>query len=374
MSIECVAMLLAGGQGSRLKALTANNAKPAVLFGGKYRIIDFPLSNCMNSDIDVVGVLTQYRPYILNNYVGDGSAWSLDKVNGGVRILPPYMGQKGGHWYNGTADAITQNIDFIDQFSPEYVLILSGDHIYKMDYSKMIAYHKEKQADLTMAVMDVPWEEANRFGIVVTNDEQRIQNFQEKPAEPKSNKASMGIYVFSWPVLRKALIEDAEDPNSENDFGNNVIPALHEQGKRIFAYTFSGYWKDVGTIESYFEANMDLLDESCNFDLTDPDFRIFSNNNSRHPQFIGPYANVQNSLICDGCAIFGQVEHSVLSHDVTIGEHTIIRDCIIHTGAQIEDGAHLERCIVGPSGVVNGDTRIVAAESDDPMDIHVINA
>lgn len=373
MSTECVAMLLAGGQGSRLKALTANNAKPAVLFGGKYRIIDFPLSNCMNSGINVVGVLTQYRPYILNNYVSNGSAWALDKANGGVFILPPYMSQKGGRWYNGTADAITQNIEFIDRYDPEYVLILSGDHIYKMDYSKMIAFHKEKQADLTMAVMDVAWEEASRFGIVITNDEQRIQEFQEKPEHPKSNKASMGIYVFSWPVLRKALIEDAENPNSSNDFGNDVIPALHDEGKRIFAYTFSDYWKDVGTIDSYYDANMDLLDESNNFDLTDPDFRIFSNNNSRHPQYIGPNANVSHSLICDGCVIFGQVEHSILSHDITIGEHTSVKDCIIHTGAVIEDGAHLERCIVGPQGYVSSDTRILTSESDNPSFIHVIN-
>lgn len=373
MSTECVAMLLAGGQGSRLKALTANNAKPAVLFGGKYRIIDFPLSNCMNSGINVVGVLTQYRPYILNNYVSNGSAWALDKVGGGVFILPPYMSQKGGRWYNGTADAITQNIEFIDRYDPEYVLILSGDHIYKMDYSQMIAFHKEKQADLTMAVMDVPWEEASRFGIVITNDEQRIQEFQEKPEHPKSNKASMGIYVFSWPVLRKALIEDAENPNSSNDFGNDVIPALHNEGRRIFAYTFSDYWKDVGTIDSYFDANMDLLDESNNFDLTDPDFRIFSNNNSRHPQYIGPNANVSHSLICDGCVVFGQVDHSILSHDITIGEHTVVKDCIIHTGAVIEDGAHLERCIVGPQGTVAADTKILTSESDNPSFIHVIN-
>ncbi|MDD2414890.1 MAG: glucose-1-phosphate adenylyltransferase [Eubacteriaceae bacterium] len=373
MNTECVAMLLAGGQGSRLGTLTFNNAKPAVLFGGKYRIIDFPLSNCMNSDIDVVGVLTQYRPYILNNYISDGSAWALDKVNAGVRILPPYMGQKGGRWYNGTADAIYQNIDFIDQFNPEYVLILSGDHIYKMDYSKMIAFHKERAADLTIAVMDVPWEDANRFGIVCSNDEQRILEFQEKPSEPKSNQASMGIYVFSWPVLRKALIEDAENPNSENDFGNNVIPLLHSEEKRLFAYSFSGYWRDVGTIQSYYDANMDLLDDSCNFDLSDRNFRIYSNNTSRHPQFIGTAAKVTDSLICDGCVVFGEVEHSIISHDVTIGEHTVIKNSIIHTGAEIEDGAHLENCIVGSRGVVRADVKIVAMDSDNPSEIHVIN-
>ena len=373
MNTECVAMLLAGGQGSRLKALTLNNAKPAVLFGGKYRIIDFPLSNCMNSGINVVGVLTQYRPYILNNYISDGSAWALDKVNAGVRILPPYMSQKGGRWYNGTADAITQNIDFIDRFNPEFVLILSGDHIYKMDYSKMIDFHKERAADLTIAVMDVPWEEASRFGVVCTNSEQRITEFQEKPDEPKSNQASMGIYVFSWPVLRKALIEDAENPDSENDFGNNVIPAIHSEGKRIFAYNFNGYWRDVGTIQSYYDANMDLLDDACEFDLNDTSFRIFSNNTSRHPQFVGETGKVTDSLICDGCKIFGEVDHSIISHDITIGKNTVIKSSIIHTGAKIEDGAHLENCIVGSKGVVSADTKIVAMDSDNPSEIHVIN-
>ncbi|MGL4548639.1 glucose-1-phosphate adenylyltransferase [Eubacterium aggregans] len=373
MNTECVAMLLAGGQGSRLGSLTFNTAKPAVLFGGKYRIIDFPLSNCMNSDIDVVGVLTQYRPYILNNYISDGSAWALDKVGAGVRILPPYMGQKGGRWYNGTADAIYQNIDFIDQFNPEYVLILSGDHIYKMDYSKMIAFHKERAADLTISVMDVPWEEANRFGIVCTNDDQRIHEFHEKPDEPKINQASMGIYVFSWPVLRKALMDDAENPESENDFGHNVIPMLHEEKKRLFAYIFSDYWRDVGTIQSYFDANMDLLDKFCNFDLSDQNFRIYSNNTSRHPQFIGPDAKVTHSLICDGCVIFGEVEHSIISHDIIIGKNTVIRNTIIHTGAVIEDGTCLENCIVGSRGVVRSDTRILATDSDNPSEIHVIN-
>ncbi|MEG2643460.1 MAG: sugar phosphate nucleotidyltransferase, partial [Eubacterium sp.] len=315
----------------------------------------------------------QYRPDIINKYISDGRAWALDKVGAGVRILPPYMGQKGGRWYNGTADAIYQNIDFIDQFNPEYVLILSGDHIYKMDYSKMIAFHKERAADLTIAVMDVPWEEANRFGIVCTNDDQRIQEFQEKPDEPKSNQASMGIYIFSWPVLRKALMDDAENPESENDFGHNVIPMLHEEKKRLFAYTFSDYWRDVGTIQSYFDANMDLLDESCNFDLSDRNFRIYSNNTSRHPQFIGPDTKVTHSLICDGCVIFGEVEHSIISHDILIGKNTVIRNTIIHTGAVIEDGAYLENCIVGSRGVVRGDTRILATDSDNPSEIHVIN-
>lgn len=367
-------MLLAGGQGSRLGSLTFNNAKPAVLFGGKYRIIDFPLSNCMNSDIDVVGVLTQYRPYILNNYIGDGSAWALDQTNGGAHILPPYMGQKGGRWYAGTADAIFQNIDFIDRFKPEYVLILSGDHIYKMDYSKMLTFHKEKNADLSIAVMDVPWEDAHRFGIVDTDDSQQILEFQEKPESPKSNKASMGIYIFTWKVLRKALLDDAGDRESEHDFGNNVIPMLHENGNRIFAFPYSGYWRDVGTIQSYYDANMDLLADDCDFDLSDRRFRIFSNNTSKHPQFIGPEAKVTDSLICDGCMIFGEVEHSIISHDVIIHKNTILKNAIVHTGAIIEDGAILENCIVGGRAKISGDARYLAHNSENEKEIHVINS
>ncbi|KNZ40285.1 glucose-1-phosphate adenylyltransferase [Acetobacterium bakii] len=374
MNTECVAMLLAGGQGSRLGSLTFNNAKPAVLFGGKYRIIDFPLSNCMNSDIDVVGVLTQYRPYILNNYIGDGSAWALDQVTGGAHILPPYMGQKGGRWYSGTADAIFQNIDFIDRFDPEYVLILSGDHIYKMDYSKMIAFHKKQEADLSIAVMDVLMEDAHRFGIVNTDDENRITEFQEKPEEPKSNKASMGIYVFTWEVLKKALLEDAGNRESEHDFGLNVIPMLHENNKRIFAFPYSGYWRDVGTIQSYYDANMDLLDSTCDFDLTDRSFRVFSNNMSRHPQYLGPEAKITNSLICDGCIIFGEIEHSIISHDVIIKKNTVLKNAIVHTGAIIEDGAILENCIIGSRARIKGDTRFIASETDLMPIIHVINS
>ncbi|HEY5557270.1 glucose-1-phosphate adenylyltransferase [Acetobacterium sp.] len=374
MNTQCVAMLLAGGQGSRLGSLTINNAKPAVLFGGKYRIIDFPLSNCMNSDIDVVGVLTQYRPYILNNYIGDGSAWALDQVSGGAHILPPYMGEKGGRWYSGTADAIFQNIDFIDRFDPEYVLVLSGDHIYKMDYSEMLSFHKEKEADLSIAVMEVLWEEAHRFGIVATNVLDRIIEFQEKPSKPKSNKASMGIYIFSWKILKKALLEDAGNRESKHDFGMDVIPMLYETNKRIFAYPFSGYWRDVGTIKSYYDANMDLLDSSCDFDLTDRSFRIFSNNDSRHPQFIGPEAKVTDSLICDGCMIFGQVEHSIISHDVVIHKNTILKNAIVHTGAIIEDGAILEDCIIGARARIKGDARIIQAKSNKTPEIHVINS
>lgn len=374
MNTECVAMLLAGGQGSRLGSLTFNNAKPAVLFGGKYRIIDFPLSNCMNSDIDVVGVLTQYRPYILNNYIGDGSAWALDQVTGGAHILPPYMGQSGGRWYSGTADAIFQNIDFIDRFDPEYVLILSGDHIYKMDYSKMLSFHKQQKADLSIAVMEVLLEDAHRFGIVATDDKNRITEFQEKPDEPKSTKASMGIYIFTWDILKKALIKDAGNRESEHDFGLNVIPMLHENNKRIFAYPYSGYWRDVGTIQSYYDANMDLLNPDSDFDLTDKSFRIFSNNNSRHPQFIGPEAKIINSLICDGCMIFGRVEHSIISHDVVIHKNTVLKNAIVHTGAQIEDGAVLENCIVGSRAKIKKDARFVPSDGNKDSVIHVINS
>lgn len=373
MNNETVAMLLAGGQGSRLGSLTYNNAKPAVFFGGKYRIIDFPLSNCMNSDIDIVGILTQYRPYILNNYIGDGSAWALDQYRGGAHILPPYMGQKGGRWYSGTADAILQNIDFIDRFCPEYVLILSGDHIYKMDYSEIIGFHKEKEADLTIAVMEVAWEEAHRFGIVNTNAEQKILEFQEKPAAPKSNQASMGIYVFTWSVLKKALLEDANDSHSSHDFGHDVIPKLHAEEKRIFAYPFSGYWRDVGTVESYYQANMDLLDPSCDFDLNDKAFRIFSNNASRHPQYIGPHAKVRNSLICDGCMIFGQVEGSIISHDIVIHPNTRIINSIVHTGAIIEDGAVIENSIVGARARVKDHERYLSQNNPED-EIRVINS
>lgn len=374
MKTECVAMLLAGGQGSRLGSLTFNNAKPAVLFGGKYRIIDFPLSNCMNSEIDTVGVLTQYRPYILNNYIGDGSAWALDKAGAGVRILPPYMGRKGGRWYEGTADAITQNIDFIDSYDPEYVLVLSGDHIYKMDYSKMLDYHKEKKAALTIAVMEVPWEDASRFGLVEVNSEDRVLGFQEKPANPTTNLASMGIYIFDWSVLKKALLEDQDDPISEHDFGNNVIPALFNEGKRIFAYPFSGYWRDVGTVQSYFDANMDLLDNTIDFDLTDKNNPFYSNNFSRHPQYVGSDAEVVDSLICDGCVIFGKVYHSILSHDVHVDKNTVLKNCIVHTGAVIEDGAVLENCVVGSNAHVPADARYVAEESDNPSEVYVLNS
>lgn len=374
MKTETVAMLLAGGQGSRLGSLTFNNAKPAVLFGGKYRIIDFPLSNAMNSEIDTVGVLTQYRPYILNTYISDGRAWGLDKPGYGVSILPPYEGRKGGRWYAGTADAIAQNIDFIDRYDPEYVLILSGDHIYQMDYSELIDYHKQKQAQLTIAVMEVPWDEAGRFGLVEVNSDNRIIGFQEKPENPKSNLASMGIYVFDWKLLRQELIDDMEDEESKHDFGMNIIPTMHAKDMRIFAYQFSGYWRDVGTIQSYFDANMDLLDDSIDFNINDKNKPFFSNNFSRSPQFIGPDAKVVDSLICDGCVVFGSVDHSILSQDIFVDKNVTLKNCIVHTGAVIGDGAVLENCIVGSYANVPADARYVAAESDNPDEIHVLNS
>ncbi len=373
MKTETVAMLLAGGQGSRLGSLTFNNAKPAVLFGGKYRIIDFPLSNAMNSEIDTVGVLTQYRPYLLNTYISDGVAWGLDKPGYGVSILPPYEGRKGGRWYEGTADAIAQNIDFIDQYDPEYVLILSGDHIYQMDYSKLIDYHKKKKAQLTIAVMEVPWDDASRFGLVEVNDENRIIAFQEKPEHPKSNLASMGIYVFNWKELRKELVDDMEAEDSAHDFGMNIIPTMHAKDMRIFAYIFNDYWRDVGTVQSYFDANMDLLDDDVDFNIKDKNNPFFSNNFSRSPQFISDDAKVKDSLICDGCVIFGEVEHSILSQDIFVDKHVVLKNCIVHTGAEIEDGAILENCIVGSYAKVAKDTRYIASESDNPDEIHVLN-
>lgn len=358
MNTECVAMLLAGGQGSRLGSLTFNNAKPAVLFGGKYRIIDFPLSNCMNSDIDVVGVLTQYRPYILNNYISDGSAWSLDKVGAGVRILPPYMGQKGGRWYNGTADAIYQNIDFIDSFDPEYVLILSGDHIYKMDYSKMLDYHIANNADSTIAVIDVPRSEASRFGIMTCDEEGRIVDFTEKPKEPKSTLASMGIYVFSWEKLRKYLIENENANTGSKDFGKDIIPAMLANDERLFAYEFEGYWKDVGTLDSLWEANMDLLSPSVPLNLYDPNWKVYSRHNNMPPQYIGKNAHVENSMITEGSVVDGTVDFSIISSGVTIEEGASVKYSIVMPGTTIKKNAVVEYAIIGENCVVESDAMI----------------
>ena len=349
---QCVAMLLAGGQGSRLGILTSDVAKPAIPYGGKYRIIDFPLSNCTNSGIDVVGVLTQYRPLLLNAYIGSGSPWDLDLAHGGVYVLPPYVTGKSGEWYSGTANAIYQNIQFIEQFNTDYVLILSGDHIYKMDYNKMLQFHIQNNADCTIAVREVPWEEASRFGIMNTNEDNSISEFEEKPAHPKSNKASMGVYIFTWEKLRQYLVADAEDPNSANDFGKNIIPKMLGDEQRMFAYDFKGYWKDVGTIESLWEANMDLLTLPMPIDLYDTKWRIYGRNPGLAPHFIAEGASVRNSLITEGCEVFGNVDHSVIFSGVTIREGATVKDSVVMSGAVIERGAQVQRAIISEDAVI----------------------
>lgn len=352
MKQEMVAMLLAGGEGKRLGPLTRKTAKPAVNFGGKYRIIDFPLSNCTNSGITTVGVLTQYEPLELNRYLGIGTAWDLDRRNGGLAILPPYQAQSGKNWYEGTANAIYRNLSYIDDYNPDYVLILSGDHIYKMDYEKMLEAHKEKQADVTISVMEVPWDEAPRFGILNTADDLRINEFEEKPEEPKSNLASMGIYIFNWSVLREHLIKDAEDETSSFDFGKNIIPNTLLQGLDVFAYKFKGYWKDVGTIQSLWEANMDLLEEDPPFDLYDPEWKIYSVNPNQTPQYIGKDACVEQSVINEGCHIEGEVQHSVLFYDVCVGEGSLVKDSVIMPGARIGKDVTIHRAIVASCAVI----------------------
>ena len=344
---ECIAMLLAGGQGSRLGALTKTIAKPAVSFGGKYRIIDFSLSNCANSNIDTVGVLTQYRPYLLNTYIGTGSAWGLDSSTGGVAILPPYATESGGRWYEGTADAIFRNLDYIRLYRPTYVLILSGDHLYRMDYRKMLKRHIEKEADLTISVMKVPMEEASRFGIMTAQEDGRIVKFSEKPKEPDSDLASMGIYIFSTDVLEAALVQDSTDPTSEHDFGKNIIPKLLAEGKNLFTYEFSGFWKDVGTIPAFHETSMDLLEPEPPFDLADEEFPIFSNENISPPQYIGPDAAVENSFIGNGSQIFGKVVHSVISVDSFVGKGAVVTDSVLLPGAIVRENAIVTRAILG---------------------------
>ena len=351
-------MLLAGGQGSRLYALTRNIAKPAVPYGGKYRIIDFPLSNCANSGIDTVGVLTQYQPLELNDYIGTGEPWDLDRAGAGVHVLPPYQRNKGADWYKGTANAIYQNMAFIERYSPEYVLVLSGDHIYKMDYSKMIAYHKRNHADCTIAVIEVPMEEASRFGILNTNPDGSVYEFEEKPAHPKSNLASMGIYVFNWEKLRRYLTADEADPHSSNDFGKNVLPAMLNAGERMFAYRFEGYWKDVGTINSLWEANMDLLNPNVPLDLDDPEWRIYARNTASPPHYTGPRAHVQNSMISEGGVIEGAVDFSVLFSDVTVEEGAVIRDSILMPGCHVRRGAVVQYAILAENVTVEENATI----------------
>ena len=355
---ECLAMLLAGGQGSRLGILTKNIAKPAVPYGGKYRIIDFPLSNCVNSGIDTVGVLTQYQPLELNDYIGNGQAWDLDRSYGGVHVLSPYQQIKGTEWYKGTANAIYQNINFIDRYNPEYVAVLSGDHIYKMDYAKMLAYHKAKGAACTIAMLEVPWEEASRFGLMFVNDDGSISEFEEKPKNPRSNKASMGVYIFTWEILRKYLIEDEANPDSGNDFGHDVIPAMHSAGEKLFAYQFDGYWKDVGTIDSLWEANLDLLNPKVDLDLSDNSWKIYSKTAAAPPHYISNKASVENSMISEGCVIDGEVDYSVLFSNVTVEEGAVVRYSIVMPGTVIKAGAVVEYAIVAENAVVEENAHV----------------
>ena len=360
---ECLAMLLAGGQGSRLGVLTKNVAKPAVPYGGKYRIIDFPLSNCINSGIDTVGVLTQYQPLELNDYIGNGQAWDLDRANGGVHILSPYQQIQGTDWYRGTANAIYQNINFIDRYNPEYVAVLSGDHIYKMDYAKMLKYHKEKGAACTIAMLEVPWEEASRFGLMFVDDDGKITAFEEKPKNPKSNKASMGVYMFTWSKLREYLIADEAKEGSSNDFGKDVIPAMHTAGEVMVAFPFDGYWKDVGTIDSLWEANLDLLNPVANIDLSDKSWKIFSNNPVTPPQYVAPTAEIQNSLITGGSHVEGEVDYSVLFSNVVVEEGAEVKYSIVMPGAKIEKGAKVQYAMIAENAVVKSG----AVVGEDPQ-------
>ena len=347
---EMIAMLLAGGQGSRLGVLTAKVAKPAVAFGGKYRIIDFPLSNCINSGIDTVGVLTQYQPLRLNTHIGIGISWDLDRNFGGVTILPPYEKSSNSEWYTGTANAIYQNLDYIETYHPDYVLILSGDHIYKMDYEVMLDYHKEHKADVTIAAMPVPIEEASRFGVVVAEEDGQISEFQEKPPEPKSNLASMGIYIFSWPVLKEALVALKNEPGC--DFGKHIIPYCHEKGQRLFAYEYNGYWKDVGTLGSYWEANMELIDIVPEFNLYEEYWKIYTKSDIIQPQFISDEANIERSIIGEGTEVYGDVINSVVGAGVTIGKGAVVKDSIVMQGVSIGEGAKIEKSIVAENVVI----------------------
>jgi glucose-1-phosphate adenylyltransferase len=361
---EIIAMILAGGQGSRLKDLTHSIAKPAVPFGGKYRIIDFALSNCANSQIDTVGILTQYEPYILNAHVGIGSPWDLDRQHGGVRVLPPYYNRTGGRWYKGTANAIYENLSFIDRYEPEYVLILSGDHIYNMDYAKMLDYHKRKKAEVTIAVKRVSREEATRFGMLISDENDRVYDFEEKPADPKSLTASMGIYIFDWKLLRAALVEDEDNEASSNDFGKNIIPKLVNDNADVFAYEFEGYWRDVGTVESLWEANMDLLGKESPLNLYDPKWKVYSTNTISPPQFIAPSANVENSIVNDGCIIKGNVKDSIISTKVTIGENSSVDASVIMPDAVIEEGVKLYKTIVLSGAVVKDNTVVEGSDGN----------
>ena len=366
-------MLLAGGQGSRLYALTEKTAKPAVTFGGKYRIIDFPMSNCVNSGINTVGVLTQYQPLVLNEYIGNGQPWDLDRMSGGVMVLPPYQGKNGADWYKGTANAIYQNLDFIRRYAPDYVLILSGDHIYKMDYNAMLQAHKNTGADCTIAVLEVPLSEASRFGIMVTDETGKINDFQEKPKNPTSTKASMGIYIFNTNVLEKYLTEDENTPGSSNDFGKNIIPNMLNDGMKMYAYPFEGYWKDVGTISSLWEANMELLGETPKFNVYDKQWRIFSRNYAAPPHYIGNDAVVSDSIISEGCEIYGTVEHSVLSSNVIVEDGAIVKDSVIMSGTIVKSNASVCYSIIDGNSVISENAK-VGEERDIAKGIAVIGS
>ncbi|MCK9444525.1 MAG: glucose-1-phosphate adenylyltransferase [Tissierellaceae bacterium] len=358
MGNKVVAMLLAGGQGSRLKALTSKIAKPAVPFGGKYRIIDFALSNATNSGISNIGILTQYKPYLLNTHIGIGSAWDYDRNIGGLRILPPFTSEEGGRWYTGTANAVYENIDYLDELEPQYVLILSGDHIYKMDYNQLLNYHKGKKADVTIAVMEVPWEEASRFGIINVDEKDKIIEFEEKPPKPKNNMASMGIYMFNWKELRKYLRKDNKDKDSVHDFGKNVLPKMLEEEKKMYAWNFKGYWKDVGTVRSYWESNMDLLDDKNTLNLYDKSWRIYTKNKNLPPQYIARGAIVNNSLINEGCHIMGELNNSILFSEIIVEPGAIINNSVVLSNCTIKSGAVVNNAVILEDTVIEEDKRI----------------
>jgi glucose-1-phosphate adenylyltransferase len=365
---EMVAMLLAGGQGKRLKGLTKSLAKPAVYFGGTYRIIDFPLSNCSNSGIDTVGVLTQYEPLVLHSYIGVGSDWDLNRKDGGVFVLPPHERENGSSWYRGTADAIYRNLKFVDQFDPEHVLILSGDHIYKMDYNAMLQYHKARNADCTISVIDVSLEEASRFGILNTDEDLKIYEFDEKPAKPKSTLASMGVYIFKWDVLRKHLLEDGEKASSSHDFGKDIIPLMLEDGNSLYAYPYVGYWRDVGTVASLWEANMDLLSDHPPLNLNDPNWRIFTRNPNQAAQYVAPEAKVSSCIINEGCIVHGEVKHSVLFYGVEVGEGSVITDSVIMPKVKIGKNVKIHKAIISENTVIEDYMEIgIERENEDEI-------
>ena len=375
MGKEIVAMILAGGQGSRLYALTQKLAKPAVPFGGKYRIIDFPLSNCVNSGIDTVGILTQYQPLVLNEYIGNGQPWDLDRLHGGVHVLPPYQRASGSDWFKGTANAIYQHLTFIEGYDPEYVIILSGDQICKQDYSDFLRFHKEKGAEFSVAVMEVPWEEASRFGLMVADENDKITEFQEKPKNPKSNLASMGIYIFNWDILKKYLVEDEENPESSNDFGNDIIPNLLRDNRKMYAYHFEGYWKDVGTISSLWEANMEVLDpEHSGIDLFDKNWKIYSRNSGMTGHKINEGAVVKNSMITDGCKISGEVIHSILFSGVKVEEGAVVEDAVIMGGSIIKAGAVVKHCIIAENVVIGENAVVGAMPTEDEKGVATVGS